>query len=531
MGKKLSELTAALPDVVRVTGDAEISAPVVESDSDLQVGGLFVARPGLSVDGHDFIPRAIEKGAAAVVGERDIRDLAVPYVQVKNAQEATGFLAAAYHDFPSRKLVVIGVTGTDGKTTTSTLIHSILQAATGGKAGLISTVAAYIGDKTLDTGFHVTTPSAPQIQALMAQMVANGLTHCVLEMTSHGLAQGRLNGVDIDVAVMTNVTHEHLDYHGSFEAYRTAKGRMFEMLGKSYRKPNVPKISVVNADDPSADFFAAFPADKVIKYGLKEIAEVFGGTNIRYESDGIDFWVYNRAALIEISSQGVIAEPSPLPYFTPLVGEFNLYNALAAIAVTYRGLSILDFRLIRLGIEAVKSIPGRMERIDEGQNFTAIVDFAHTPNALENALKAAKGMLQPGQRLIAVFGSAGLRDREKRRMMAEVSAQLADFSIFTAEDPRTESLDAILEAMAQGAISQGGVEGKTFIRVRDRGEALYRACQMAGAGDIVMACGKGHEQSMCFGTIEYPWDDREAMRAALKGEPLRTLPTADKSNT
>jgi UDP-N-acetylmuramoyl-L-alanyl-D-glutamate--2,6-diaminopimelate ligase len=524
MVKKLSELIVALPDVLRVTGDTTVSAPVVEADSELQPGGVFVARPGLSVDGHDFIPRAIDKGAAAVVGERDLDDLPVPYVQVKNAQEATGFLAAAYHDFPSRKLVVIGVTGTDGKTTTSTLIHSILQVATGGKAGLISTVSAYLGDKTVDTGFHVTTPSAPQIQAFMAQMVANGLTHCVLEMTSHGLAQGRLNGVDIDVAVMTNVTHEHLDYHGSFEAYRAAKGRMFEMLGKSYRKPNVPKISVVNADDPSADFFAAFRADKLVRYSRNAGANInIWARGVRYEPTETHFNVVDWFDYYEST------EPNPgVDFQTPLVGEFNLMNALAAVATAYSlDTSMqIDIPHIDTGLQRVKAVPGRMERIDEGQNFTAIVDFAHTPNALDNALKAARGMLQPGKRLIAVFGCAGLRDLEKRRMMAEVSARLADFSLFTAEDPRTESLDAILEAMAQGAISQDGIEGKTFIRVPDRGEAIFRACQMAQAGDIVIACGKGHEQSMCFGKIEYPWDDREAMRAALKGQPLRTLPTA-----
>jgi UDP-N-acetylmuramoyl-L-alanyl-D-glutamate--2,6-diaminopimelate ligase len=167
-----------------------------------------------------------------------------------------------------------------------------------------------------------------------------------------------------------------------------------------------------------------------------------------------------------------------------------------------------------------------MQRIDEGQSFTAIVDFAHTPNALKNALTTAKAMLPNGKRLIAVFGSAGLRDVEKRRMMAEVSVEIADMTILTAEDPRTESLDQILEMMAQGAIAKGGIEGKTFIRVADRGEALYVACQMATEGDIVIACGKGHEQSMCFGTIEYPWDDRDAMRAALRGAPLKTLPTA-----
>lgn len=511
MPKKLSELIVNLPDLVRVTGDVEISAPVVEADADLQPGGVFVARRGLSVDGHDFIPRAIEKGAAAIVGEREIADLAVPYVQVKNAQEATGYLAAAYHDYPSRKLVLIGVTGTDGKTTTSTLIHSILQTATNGKAGLISTVNAVLGDTVADTGLHVTTPGAPQVQDLLARMVVNGLTYCVLEMTSHGLAQGRLNGVDIDVAVLTNVTHEHLDYHGSFEAYRAAKGRMFEMLGKTYRKAGVPKISVINGDDPNADFFAAFPADQVMRYGIKNKAD-FMAKDIVYAPDQTRFTV-------DTVYSGTFGE-----YRTALVGSFNVLNGLAAIS-TVRALGY-KYDDMAYGLWSVKAVPGRMERIDEGQNFTAIVDFAHTPNALENALKAAKSMLPEGKRLIAVFGSAGLRDREKRRMMAEVSARHADFTVLTAEDPRTESLEGILEAMAQGAISRGGVEGKTFMRVSDRGEALFRACQMAQAGDVVIACGKGHEQSMCFGTIEYPWDDRDGLRAALRGEPLRTLPTS-----
>lgn len=515
MSTTLSHLISEVPDVLSVSGDTTITAPVVEADADLQPGGVFVARRGLSTDGHDFIPRAIEKGAAAIVGERDLNDLPVPYVRVANAQEAIGRLAAAYHDFPARKLIVIGVTGTDGKTTTSTLIHTVLQQVTDNGAGLISTVSAELGSTSADTGFHVTTPGAPQVQGFLAQMVSNGLTHAVLEMTSHGLAQGRLQGVDVDVAVMTNVTHEHLDYHGSFENYRAAKGRLFEMLAQSRRKPHQPKIAIINADDPNADFFAAFPADKVVRYGIHNPADVRAG-EIYYLPETTQFEVEIRPVFER--------EYKTMEYVTPLAGEFNVYNVLAAISVGYS----LHFNpnMIWAGIEALEGVPGRMQRIDEGQPFTAMVDFAHTPNALENALKAGRKMLRFGKKLIAVFGSAGLRDREKRRLMAEVAAKYAHFTILTAEDPRTESLDDILEAMAQGCIAQGGVEGKTFIRVPDRGEALYRACQMAQPGDIVMACGKGHEQSMCFGTVEYPWDDREALRAALRGTPLKTLPTA-----
>lgn len=519
MATTFSHLLNALPEtmLLRVTADADIRAPVVESDTDLEPGGVFVARQGLSVDGHDFIPRAIERGAAAIVGERDLRDLPVPYARVTDAQEATGWLAAAYWGFPSRRLVVVGVTGTNGKTTVTTLIHSILNhaASTHHKTGMISTIAADLGGQTADTGLHVTTPGAPQIQALLAQMAANGLTHCVLEMTSHGLAQGRLNGVDIDVAVLTNVTHEHLDYHGSFENYRAAKGRMFAMLSQAQRTPDVPKIAIINGDDPSADYFAAFPADRVLRYGLHDSADI-QARNIRYAPDATYFHAVDNRS----DSQAILCDAA-----THLVGEFNLHNALAAVAAA-SALHAIHADEIAAGLAQVRAISGRMERISEGQNFTAIVDFAHTPDALEKALRAARGMLEPGRRLITVFGSAGLRDREKRRLMSEISARLADITVLTAEDPRTESLDVILQVMAEACVSQGGSEGETFFRVPDRGEALYQACQMARQGDIVIACGKGHEQSMCFGTTEYPWDDRDAMRAALRGAPLRTLPTA-----
>jgi UDP-N-acetylmuramoyl-L-alanyl-D-glutamate--2,6-diaminopimelate ligase len=509
MAKTLANLLAVIPNnqILTIHGDRDtlISAPVVESSLDVLPGGVFVARKGLSTDGHQYIDNAIKAGANAIIGEIERDDLPVPYVQVNDAQEILGLLASAYHDFPSRKLAVIGVTGTDGKTTTSHILHSILKQADGIKAGFISTISADFGDEIADTGFHVTTPSAPQVQAYLARMVEAGLTHCILEMTSHGLAQGRLNGVDIDVAVITNVMHEHLDFHGSWENYRDAKAIMFRKLDTSYRKGNQAKISVLNSDDESADYFAEIPVDKIVTYGVQADA-AYHATDIQYQPDRTTFTVQDT------------------PIQMQLVGEFNISNTLASIGVA-RELNI-DWSAIQAGIASIDVISGRMERIDEGQDFVAIVDFAHTPNALKRALEAGRTMLPDGKRLICVFGSAGLRDVEKRRMMSETSAQLADITVLTAEDPRTESLDDILEMMAQGCISQGGIEGETFIRVRDRGEAIYRACQMAEAGDIVMACGKGHEQSMCFGTVEHLWDDRDAMRSALHGKPLSTLPTA-----
>lgn len=500
--------TLSTDDILHVTGDitVTVSAPFVESSADVEAGGVFVARAGRSVDGHNFIPQAIERGAVAIIGERAIDGLSVPYVQVRDAMAILGLLAASYHDFPSRKLTIIGVTGTDGKTTTSHILHSILNVATGGKAGFISTIAADFGGRSADTGLHVTTPGAPQVQGYLAEMVRAGLSHVVLEMTSHGLAQGRLVGVEVDGAVLTNIQHEHLDFHGSWEAYRDAKAILFRSLMATPRRGNQKKFAVINADDTNSyAYFKAIPAEQHISYAIDSAADV-RPIAIDYAPDGTHFAIDNQT------------------YSMALVGPFNVYNALAAISAA-RALGVSD-DAIADGLRAVTGVSGRMERIDEGQDFIAIVDFAHTPNALLRALEAARTMVPADKRVIVVFGSAGLRDVQKRRMMAETAAQLADMTVLTAEDPRTESLDAILEMMAEGCRSQGGVEGQTFIRVPDRGAALYQACQMAQTGDLVMACGKGHEQSMCFGTIEYPWDDRDALRAALRGEPLMTLPTA-----
>lgn len=512
MPKTLREIldTVAAIDILSCTGRLSniISAGIVESSLEVEPGALFVARKGRSNDGHRFIPEAIAAGASAIVGEKALADLPLPYIRVKSAQDALGLLAAAYHDFPSRKLVIIGVTGTDGKTTTCHLLHSILRNAAGITAGYISTISADFGDEIAPTGLHVTTPGAPRVQAYLARMVEAGVTHCILEMTSHGLAQGRLIGVDIDIAVLTNVMHEHLDFHGSWEAYRDAKAIMFQMLAASSQKPGIVKRSVINADDPSAAYFVASTRDLSVHYGIHQQAE-YRATDINHGPDATAFRVQDQ------------------PIVTRLPGEFNVANTLAAIAVA-REIGI-EWDVIRAGIAAVDLVTGRMERIEEGQEFLAMVDFAHTPNALKSALQAGRRLLQPGKRSIVIFGSAGLRDVHKRRLMAETAAELADLTILTAEDPRTESLDDILEMMAQGCIARGGVEWESFWRVRDRGEAIFSACQMARAGDLVMACGKGHEQSMCFGTTEIPWDDREAMRSALHGSPLLTLPTAKRS--
>lgn len=497
-----------LPDV-HITGISIDSRAV-------KPGHLFVAMKGGSSDGHDYIQKAIESGAAAVVGEREIGGLAVPYIRLENPRRALTWLAAAFYNWPARQLTVIGVTGTDGKTTTSNLLYKILVAA-GIKAGMISTVNAVIGDEMLDTGFHVTTPDAHDVQNYLARMVEAGLTHVVLETTSHGWAQYRIDACEFDIAVVTNITHEHFDEHGSYENYRDAKARLFTSLEITQAKPQGnPRLGVINRDDQSFEFLKDFIKTKQLNYGLDNKADVHAG-NIQYNSNGIKFIAISNDFRVKVTSN--------------LVGAYNVSNCLAALTAAVYGLGI-DPQTAANGIAALDGIPGRMEQISLGQNFIAVVDFAHTPNALKSALEAGRKMSQG--RVISVFGSAGLRDKEKRRMMAETSIELADFTILTAEDPRIESLDGILEEMAAGAIAKGGVEGKTFWRIPDRGAAIKFAVHLAKQGDIVLSCGKGHEQSMCFGKTEYLWDDRTAMKAALsellgiQGPQMPYLPSQDK---
>jgi UDP-N-acetylmuramoyl-L-alanyl-D-glutamate--2,6-diaminopimelate ligase len=498
--KPLGELAAVLPGGAAAAADRAITS--VTADSRRVVpGALFVAVRGDAADGHRFIPDALARGAAAIVCEEPPRPApaGVPCIVVPDSRVALARLAAAWHGFPARQMVMIGVTGTDGKTTTSTLLHAILQAA-GLKAGLVSTVGALIGSRELDTGFHVTTPEAVDVQAYLAEMVAAGMTHCVLETTSHGLAQRRVEACAFDVAVVTNVTHEHLDYHKTYENYLAAKGMLFSGLGDSGPKAGGPPESgILNFDDGSYAYLRSVTAGVCHSYSLRG-------------DSGADL----HAEAVEHTPQGtrfrVVGAGLDFPVQFALVGDFNVSNCLAAAAAAVLGLG-LSPPAVQAGIAVVKGVPGRLERIDLGQRFTAIVDFAHTPNALRRVLQTARQITSG--RVLAVFGSAGLRDVEKRRLMAEVSAEMADISVLTAEDPRTESLDAILEMMAAGARSRGGEEGRTFHRIPDRGQAIRLAVGLARPGDLVIVCGKGHEQSMCFGAVEYPWDDRTALRAAL----------------
>lgn len=557
---RLDQLLRALPTItlpgapnsIDPLASVEISL-VTDNSRSVTPGALFVAYPGVKVDGVQFIPAAIQRGALAIVSESPIPESlvfnhpSVLFIQVPNGRAALAQLAAAWHNFPSRNLRLIAVTGTDGKTTTSTLIENILLAA-GHTVGTITTVAAHIGGKEMDTGFHTTTPDAPEIQAYLAQMVDSGTEYAVVEATSHGLAQHRLDDVDIDVAVVTNITHEHLDLHGTWENYRDAKAILFQKLMTTRRKPRTPKVAVLNADDNERgvfDFLRAIPADEKVVYTTKDerrmtddegrSSDAVNSTAVHVQTNekgqqlqddpssfvlrlSSEIWIAARD--IHHSSEGlrfIVETPfGELGIESPLIGRYNVANILAAAgaAIARR----IPFDAITEGVRMTRGVPGRMERIETAstrrEHPEVIVDFAHTPNALANALETARDLTP--ERVIVVFGCAGLRDHQKRAWMGEIAGTRADLTVVTAEDPRTESLDAINGEIARGLDKAGTVKNKDYFIIDDRGTAIdFAINQLAQPGDIVIICGKGHECSMCFGTTEYPWSDQDAARTAL----------------
>lgn len=492
----LRDLAAALPDA-RLVGNGDLSVGRIILDSrGARPGDLFVGLPGLRQDGARYVESAFAAGAVASAVERGDALLAGRSgLIVPSARRALGLLSAALHGWPSRELRVVGVTGTDGKTTTTNLIASILRAA-GRRTGVVSTVRAEIGPDVLDTGFHVTTPEAPELQTYLRRMVEAGAQDAVLEVTSHALDQERVLGCEFDVAVVTNVTSDHLDYHRTYDRYLATKLRLFTSLATAYAKPGVPKVAVFNLDDRSSGAIQEIPVDRRLSYALEKPADV-RARGVLLDRDGASF---------------VAMVPGrEFPIRLPLTGWYNVANALAAIA-TAIGLDVSPVA-IQEGLARFRGIPGRFEKIDEGQPFEVVVDFAHTPNSLEQVLGLARERCR--HRVAAVFGCAGLRDREKRSIMGEIAARYADRIYLTAEDPRTESVDAIIDEIAAGCRQRSRQEGTDFWKIPDRGQAIARAIADATEGDLVVITGKGHERSMCFGETEYPWSDQDSVREAL----------------
>ncbi len=503
MDRTLASLVAELPGARLVRGDAATSVSSIEHDSRaVEPGGLFVAIPGFRFDAHSFLPDVLAKGAAAILVQEDHAsswsNLAgdAPIIAVPSTRPALATTAAWFYNHPAREMVVVGITGTDGKTTSSYLATSVLEAG-GLKVGRMGTVDAYIAGQPAKTTDRMTTPEASEVQALLRRMADAGCDYAIVESTSHGLALNRLDHCEYDIAAFTNITGDHLDFHGSFEAYREAKSLLFSALNASVDK-NVPKSTVVNMDDPSAAFMETRASNaEQVRYGLDSADASVVARNISLRAAGTDFRLLYPGAMADVT----IALPA----------IFNVYNALCAAGVGIAaGLEVQD---IARGLGQCPGVPGRMETIDSGQPFGVIVDYAHTGDAVRKVLQVLREVSHG--KLIVVVGAAGERDPGRRFGVARAAAEAADFAIFTNEDPRSEDPRAIIAEIGRHAAGAGSQQGRDFLEIEDRREAIAAALKRATAGDLVVICGKGHEQSIIIGDRPLPWDDREVTREEL----------------
>jgi UDP-N-acetylmuramoyl-L-alanyl-D-glutamate--2,6-diaminopimelate ligase len=463
---------------VEVTGLAYDSRQV-------QPGGMFVAVPGEHTDGRRFLADAAQRGAIVGLGEalQDVSSPPMPYVEVGDVRTALANLACAFYGYPARELCMFGVTGTDGKTTTSNLISAILEAA-GKRTGLMTTVNFKISGQEWENATRQSTLEALEVQQFLRRMLDAGVSHAVIEATSHGLELRRVHGCDFDVGVVTNITHEHLDFHKTIEGYRRAKARLFEMLDPTRDKGlGAQPVAILNRDDVSYEVLKPYCRVPVFDYGIEQPAAV-RAVDLQLNADGTRFRVVVKG------SEGLHLADAEMMIETTLIGRFNVSNCLAAIAATYsQGIRASD---IVAGLASVGGISGRMERIQEGQPFSVIVDYAHTPDSLKKVLAILRPLTIG--RLIVVFGSAGERDVQKRPIMGQIAAEMTDFFVITDEDPRDEDRIQILNEIARGAEAVGKQRGRDFLCIADRSEAIAAAFARAQRGDTVLLAGKGHEQ-------------------------------------
>ena len=476
----------------RIGPERVVGVPVGEIGSlaydsrQVNPGALFFAVPGEHTDGHRFVTDAIEAGARAVVVERELPDPGAPQLVVGNSRHALADAADLWFGEPSQHLATVGVTGTNGKTTTTSLCAQILAAA-GQRPGLLGTVNVQIGDELEENLARATTPEALELQELLARMVAAGNQTAVIETSSHGLALGRVRNCRYRAAVLTNLTHEHLEFHGTFEAYRDAKALLVEEA----------PLAVLNRDDPSWAVFRERARDRVLTYGVHEEADV-RASDLRIRPDG------SRLAVTAPGWSGTLD--------IPLAGSFNIENALAAFTFAI-GWGI-DPELAAATLANAHGVAGRMERIDAGQPFSVVIDYAHSPDALEKMLRVLRPITDG--RLIALFGSAGERDVLKRPEMGRIAAELADLVVVTDEDPRAEDPDELNRQIADGSRAAGARDGENLWVINDRRAAIAHAIDLAKAGDTILLAGKGHEHNMFVASGSVWWDEAEVARQELQ---------------
>jgi UDP-N-acetylmuramoyl-L-alanyl-D-glutamate--2,6-diaminopimelate ligase len=482
--KALAEIIKGI-EVQASSGNSQVIVRGMSMDSRrVQPGDLFACVSGFKVDGHDYAVKAIASGAVALVVDHFL-PLDVPQVKVSNVRQAVGAFAAAVNDHPSERLELVGVTGTNGKTTITYLIEKI-GTKHGKKVGLIGTLGSRIDGREIPG--ERTTPEAIEVQKLLGDMVAEGVSLAVMEVSSHAMDLGRVSGCEFDAGIFTNLTQDHLDYHKTMEDYLHAKSSLFSnLVGKKQ-----PKISILNGDDSSFSKLSQASAARVVSYGIDKEVD-YRAENVEVTSEGVRFEVRCREGIQTIQ------------YSTP--GFFSVYNALAAfvwgVERGYNPGSVAE------ALAEIPGVPGRFESIRLGQPFQVIVDYAHTPDGLENVVRTARGFTKG--RLITVFGCGGDRDRGKRPLMGGAASQWSDFVIVTSDNPRTEDPDQIIKEVLIG------INGVDHVTLRDRREAIWSACRMAKAEDTILIAGKGHETYQIFGTEVHPFDDREVAREALRG--------------
>lgn len=488
----LRELLEVLPEKA-ASGPIDLMVSGVTHNSrSVQPGSVFVCITGLKDDGHRYIPAAREKGAVAAVVERDV-PVPEPMVRVRvpDSRLALGLLASAFWGFPTRRLRLVGVTGTNGKTTTAFLCRAVLTAA-GGRVGLSGTIKNVVGDREYSP--ERTTPEAPELQRLFNEMVHAGCDYAVMEVSSHALRLNRVVGCQYDVAVFTNLTQDHLDFHRNLEDYLAAKAILFEGLTPDPGYGGREKGAVINSDDPAGARLQARTRVPVLTYGFGREAQI-RGAELRVTRLGTSF--------------RCLTPRGEFPVRLQLAGTFNAYNALAALAVaTIEG---IEPEAAVAALAQVTGVPGRFELVRAGQDFAVVVDYAHTPDGLKNVLITARQVTERG--LILVFGCGGDRDRAKRPEMGRIAAELADRVIVTSDNPRSEDQETIMTEIVQGMGT--GPLGERVEILGDRRTAIERAVELARSGDVVVIAGKGHEDYQIFRDRTIPFDDRLVAREAL----------------
>lgn len=475
----LQGLIGVLPDIVEVKGDTCIDIKSVAYDSrKVSSGSLFVAVKGFIKDGHDYIFEAISKGAVAVIGEKELKLGSIPYVRVIDSRKALAHSSSWLYGYPARMLKIIGVTGTNGKTTTAYLVKALLDQA-GFTTGVIGTIGNIIKDEHLPA--ERTTPESLELNQLFNKMVSSRVDYAVMEVSSHSLKLHRVDGICYEVGIFTNLTQDHLDFHGSFEDYFSSKKMLFDISQKA----------VINVDDEYGRKLLDYLTIPTITYGIENKADL-KARDVKITSDGVFY--------------DIIMDDMPVHISYHVPGRFSVYNSLAALA---SGLSLgIPLKLLAESLENVKGITGRFEPVKMGQDFTVIIDYAHTPDGIDNVLRAIKSFCKG--KIITVFGCGGDRDRKKRPIMGKIASTLSDCCIITSDNPRTEDPKVIIEEI------ESGICKRNYEKIVDRKDAIMRALNLAEKNDVVLIAGKGHENYQILKDKVIQFDDREVVKKLLK---------------